>query len=352
MEGERKMELDLRKLQILKMIIDDYIMTAAPVGSRTISKQSGLNLSSATIRNEMSDLEEMGYLDQPHTSAGRVPSAKAYRLYVDKLMKSGQLTPQDVELIHNHANKQMSEVREIIGQTAKVLSEVTEYPSFVLAPTSQETLIKHVQLIPITTGRALVVIVNDAGATHQKMMRVPAECTVAQLEEFSRMLTYSLKNCSLLQAMDALTQKMQNEDHEYRLLMNSLIQAMNQQRHQEMDESLIAVGGATKIWKHPEFSDMVRAKNMLSILETKESLIEMLEQNPQDGLVVTIGPENQLLSIQDSSVITATYRIGDEIVGSMGIIGPTRMNYARVIAALHSMSDSLGDFFSQMFFEE
>ena len=188
------MELDMRKMRILQAIIDDYILTATPVGSRTVSKKSDIALSSATIRNVMSDLEEMGYLEQPHTSAGRIPSEKAYRLYVNSIMHRAMLTESEQRFIQNCYSNTINKVDEIVRQTAWVLSNMTKYTSLVLSPNINAVKLKHIQLVPVTEGKALVVIVTDAGITRDYMIRVPRDITAEQLERISRILTERLRN--------------------------------------------------------------------------------------------------------------------------------------------------------------
>ena len=190
------MKMDDRKFMILQAIIDDYIMTAVPVGSRTISRKSGVGFSPATIRNEMSDLEELGYLDQPHTSAGRIPSAKAYRLYVDHLMKMVDLSKEDTERIQDHLNRRTAQMEEVIRQAAQTLSDVTHYTAVVSAPTMQGVTIKRIQLVPVTEDSALMVIVTSAGLVKERVIPVPDGAESDQLYRLSKMLTERLSGCT------------------------------------------------------------------------------------------------------------------------------------------------------------
>lgn len=343
--------MDQRKLRILQAIIDDYILTAAPIGSRTISKHSDIGLSSATIRNEMSDLEEMGYLDQPHTSAGRIPSAKAYRLYVDHLMQSSGLSEKEIVLIRAHAEKRIVEAEEIIAQTARVLAELTQYPSMVMAPQWKNSTIKHIQIVPVSDSRALAVIVNDAGALHNVMMRVPSAWGSVELERFSHLLTARLNGQMISEAVELLRIQMTPEMLEHREFFDSLTKALSQQEDLGARDRLIAVGGTTKLLNHPEFYDVEKARSMLAVLETKENLYRILGRAQNMKFTVTIGPENEIEEMRDSSVVTATYEIDGVPVGSFGVIGPTRMNYSKVVSILQFMGLSLGEIFSSMIHE-
>lgn len=339
------MELDDRKLLILRTIIDDYIMTAMPIGSRAISKHPGIRFSSATIRNEMSDLEEMGYLDQPHTSAGRIPSDKAYRLYVDSLMQRANLTKQEVDLIRMHVSRRIEEAENLITQAAEVLSALTHYPSIVMAPKLRRVKIKHMQLVPITDGKALAVIVTDSGTVHNTPMRVPTGYGATELEGFSRMLTTSLAGQTPDEAIIMLQNTLGPELGEHRQFFDQLADALADDLKRP-NEKRIALGGATSIFQHPEFSDIRRAQEMLSMLETKQTLYNILDRATMLRFTVTIGQENEEEAVKDTSIVTATYRIGDTPIGSFGVIGPTRMHYARVTAVLECMARSLSEIFT------
>jgi heat-inducible transcriptional repressor len=340
-------ELDSRKIKILQTIIDDYILTAAPVGSRTISKRSDLGLSSATIRNEMSDLEEMGYLDQPHTSAGRIPSDKAYRLYVDTMMKRSRLTAGEAQIINGHVNRRIDETKQVINETAKVLSELTNYTAMVMEPQLRSIVIKHIQLVPVTYGRALAVIVTDAGLVHDTIIPIPRGCGTEELEKMSRMLTRWLTNQTIEEAETILRGGLGAELSEHRKFLSSVAQAISQDV-KAPSERYIALGGAMNLLMHPEYSDVDKARSMLSVLETRETLYRILSEASRMEFTITIGSENAIDAMKNSSVVTATYRIGDQPVGSFGIIGPTRMNYSKVLSVLEYMGQSLSEVFSSM----
>ena len=222
------MQLDERKFMILKAIIDDYVLTGMPVGSRTISRKSGVGFSPATIRNEMSDLEELGYLDQPHTSAGRVPSHKAYRLYVDRLLQVGNLSPEETKKIQAHLRERTSQVQEVIRSAAQVLSDATHYTSVIVAPQAQALRIRRVQLVPITENTALLVIVTNAGIVKDAVVRVPGELSAEHLHAISNLLTDQLAD----QPIDQVRQRFRVLIHqlgEHRRLLANVMNAHGNQ---------------------------------------------------------------------------------------------------------------------------
>ncbi len=332
-----KMELDQRKLKILQAVIDDYILTATPVGSRSISKRKDISLSSATIRNEMSDLEEMGYLEQPHTSAGRVPSDKAYRLYVNNIMRRAQLSANERNVIGQYFSRRMDEVEAVVKQTALALSDITRYTAMVLPPQLQAVRIKHIQLVPVTSDRALMVLVTDAGFIRDSMLRIPDGLSISDLERISRMLTDQLKDVRLdeIAEMPLLYEKLGKD----RRFMNAVLEAIG--RNIQPEPSAIELSGATNILFYPEYSDMAKAKTFISAIEGKDTLYRLLKRASTLEFSFTIGAENDQPELQDCSVVTATYKIGDDPLGSFGVIGPTRMPYARILSILEFMSLSL-----------
>lgn len=334
------MRLDERKLRILRTIIDDYVMTATPIGSRTISKRSELGLSSATIRNEMSDLEEMGFLEQPHTSAGRVPSEKAYRFYVDTMMKAGALSEDEIAFMRSYFDTRMTEAEEVVARTARLLSDLTDYTSMVMSPELNTVIVKHIQLVPVTPGRALAVIVTDAGLVRDSFISVPLGCTATDLERLSNMVTARVKKMPLHEAVEALNRGAGEEMEEQRSCFTSVADAIAHDISREASRGVV-LGGATNLLKHPEYLDFDKASSMLAILETKEQLYRILSKAAKMEFTVTIGSENELPEMQSSSVVTATYKISGKPVGSFGVIGPTRMDYAKVVAVLNQMGKTL-----------
>ena len=344
------MPLDSRKMRILQAIIDDYILTAAPVGSRTISRRDGIGLSSATIRNEMSDLEELGYLEQPHTSAGRIPSEKAFRLYVDNIFNHARLTDEEAKYIKKYFSKTLDGVESVVKQTAAVLSEMTLYTSMVLSPQLHAIRLRHIQIVPLNEGTAIVVIVTDTGITKNALIRLPYGMSPDMLDRVSHRLTSRLYNCRVVDIDAELMRGISDEYSEHRQFLNSLIDTV--QRNILDGAHNVELSGTTNMLNYPEYSDLDKAKKLLSTLEGRDVLYKLLSDATKLEFSVTIGKENNDPAMKECSVVTATYRIGNMPLGSMGIIGPTRMDYTRVLAILRYMRRSLSEVLTNMFEED
>lgn len=340
------MQMDERKYLILQAIIDDYILTAMPVGSRTISRKSGVGYSPATIRNEMSDLEELGYLDQPHTSAGRVPSNKAYRLYVDHLMKTVKLTSDERERMQDHLVAKSKQVEGVIRSAAGVLSDATKYTSVIVAPKLSTLRIKHVQLVPVAERMALMVIVTNAGIVKDAVISIPEGMDADELYAISRTLTEKLAEKPLEAVRQAFAELLRNAETNRKLLGETL-QVIEKRLEDGGDASDVIVGGPANMLEYPEYSDVNKARSFLSVLESKDTLRKLLSRDGGMEISIRIGPENQLPALNDCSIVTASYRVGDHSSGTLGIIGPMRMNYNRVISVLEFMGRALSDVLSE-----
>ena len=343
------MELDMRKMRILQAIIDDYILTAAPVGSRTVSKNPDISLSSATIRNVMSDLEEMGYLEQPHTSAGRIPSEKAYRLYVNSIMQRAMLTPGEQRFIQDCYSNTINKVDDIVRQTAWVLSNMTHYTSLVLTPKMSTARLRHIQLVPVTEGKALMVIVTDAGITRDYLINVPKDITYDQLEKISRILTGRLRNRRLDRVNGEEIPELFTELESHRVFLDGVLGHIGSSADKG---AKLELSGTTNMLNYPEYSDMEKARTFLSVIESKDMLTKLLTDATKVEFSITIGNENASEELKDCSIVTATYKVGGNPLGSLGVIGPTRMNYSRVLAVLKHLGGSLGNILTNMFEEE
>lgn len=333
------MSMDARKFRILQAIIDDYILTAIPVGSRTISKKYEMGLSSATIRNEMSDLEELGYLDQPHVSAGRVPSAKAYRLYVDQLLKTGKIQSGDVDSIRRHFSERTGKMEDVINRAAQVLSSVTHYTSLVMSPKGGEMTIRNLQLVPVSNTSALLVIVTDGGIVRDTVIHVDSDIDADALYTISRTLTERLAGRTFGETQDCL-RTMGREFAEKRAVLAG-ISEMVANADSQQKKAMISFGGTSNILNFPEYNDVEKARSFLALLETKETLLNLLEQHQNVAFTVRIGPETGVPELRDCSLVTATYSLGDQTHGTIGVIGPTRMQYGRVLSVLSAMGEQL-----------
>lgn len=338
------MQIDERKFLILQAIIDDYIMTAMPVGSRTISRKAGVGFSPATIRNEMSDLEELGYLAQPHTSAGRIPSPKAYRLYVDQLMKVGKLSADDRDWMQDHLDFRSRQVENVIRSAANVLSDATQYTSVIVAPKLGSLRIKHIQLVPVAERTALMVIVTNVGIVKDAVIRVPDGLNADDLYSISRMLTEKLAD-KPLEAVRQTFSELLRDTEQNRKLLGETLQVIEKKLESE-DSDDVVIGGSSKLLDYPEYSDVGKAKNFLSVLESKDMVRRLVKRDGGLEITIRIGPENEIPEMKDCSIVTANYRVGNHSSGTLGIIGPTRMNYNRVITVLDYMARAMSDVLS------
>lgn len=328
------MLLDERKKRILQAIIDDYIDTAEPVGSRAIARKHELGLSSATIRNEMADLEEMGYLAQPHTSAGRIPSHKGYRLYVDELMKVSELSREEAENIKNALEIKINELSDLIRQASLLVSKITKYTSIAITPHMKKSILKAVQVVPVDSEHALVVVVTNAGVVRNCLIRINENVDADFLIGFSNIINNKLSGLCLEQINDLVMQDIENEiminkDIVFHVLMG-VKECIDQIDHPE-----IYMQGATNIFNFPEYRDIVKAREFLRILDTKDMIRRLLTMyHPGKNIKVSIGNEIEIEEVKDCSLITATYSYNNEVIGSIGVIGPTRMEYPRVVTSL------------------
>ena len=336
------MGMDERKFRILQAIIDDYILTAVPVGSRTISRKYEMGLSSATIRNEMSDLEELGYLDQPHVSAGRIPSAKAYRLYVDQLLQAGQLRSGREEDIRAYFTGRSRQMEDVIDRAAEVLSQLTNYTAVVLQPTGPQPRISRVQLVPVSEHTALVVIVTDSGVVRDTVVDSSPQLDADTLYAISRMLTQQLEGLTLREAAARLPGLARNVRIGGEML-SSLSSALDE--HEDRRKPYVRVGGASNMLSYPEYSDAEKARGFLSVLEARDRLASLMSQRGDVAFTVRIGPETGVPEMSDCSIVTATYSTHTGRQGTIGVIGPTRMQYSRVIAVLGTMGQQLSELF-------
>jgi len=339
------MPMDARKFRILQAIIDDYILTAIPVGSRTISKKYEMGLSSATIRNEMSDLEELGYLDQPHVSAGRIPSAKAYRLYVDQLLQSGVLRSDDAASVKNHFGSRARQMEDVISRAAQVLSGMTNYTALVMSPKGRELHIRTLQLVPVSSTSALLVIVTDGGIMRDTVIRVGSDLDSDALYAISRMLTEKLNGRTISEALHML-QGVTEQNPRGRQVLDGVVGFLDAVDG-DTTKAKLALGGTSNILNFPEYSDVEKAKGFLSVLETKDKLIQLLENQGEMAFTVRIGPETGIPELKDCSLVTATYHLSDNTHGTIGVIGPTRMQYGRVLSILNAMGQQLSDLLGQ-----
>ena len=333
------MELDSRKLQILRAIVDEYILSASPVGSKSLSQSGDMKWSSATIRNEMADLETLGYLAQPHTSAGRIPSEKAYRLYVDRMMQRAHLSDEESKLLSGYFRERVNGVDAVLRETAKALSEITHYTAVVLMPDIGVNRLRHLQLIPLVEGKALAVVVTDAGVAQNSVIDVPFDMGADELERISKAITARFNNCRMSTVSSALVRELGGDLSNRAEFIDSLLTSIRE--NQPRDRRMVELSGATNMLEFPEYSDVSKAKTFLATVEQRDSMYRMLKKASNMEFTVTIGSENEQEGLQDCSVVTASYRVNGTPVGSFGVIGPTRMDYARVLSILKNVQSNL-----------
>ncbi|MGL5380837.1 heat-inducible transcriptional repressor HrcA [Clostridium sp.] len=333
------MAIDERKIKILQAIINDYIMTGEPVGSRTIAKRHDLGVGSATIRNEMADLEEMGYLEQPHTSSGRIPSSKGYRLYVDQLMCNESLSKEEELKIKEYIiNSAMYEVDKIVKQACTLLSELTNLTCMVQTPSVKRSYIKSIQLLMIDNYNLVSVIVADSGVIKNHRIRVTDMPETDTLQRINKVLNRNLKNLTIEEINLEVINNLKGELKGFDELFNAILPALYETL-KESNNSDILVEGTTNIFNYPEYNDIERAKEILSLINDKDCVIELLE--PQGEISIKIGEENYFPEAKECSVISAEYSLDGRPIGTIGLIGPRRINYSKVIAIMGQVMKEL-----------
>jgi len=335
------MKLDNRKQQVLMAIIQDFIATAEPVGSRTIARKYKLGVSPATIRNEMADLEDMGLIEQPHTSAGRVPSNLGYRYYVDNLMQRGELTKDEEDIIKNGYESKLKDIGQVIQGTGDMLSQLTNYAAVVMTSQRGKTAFKHIQLIQMSEGQAMVVVVTETGAVHHRMIDIPESITAADLETISSVLNRKLQGRAMDDIRLTLIKEIYFELAKQKHILSKAMDLINEGLTLETEDK-IYLGGVFNILNQPEFHNVEKVKTLLSLLE-QENLLHKLMSDVfnNDGIMVRIGGELSNEQMQECSLVIGTYGLDDEPMGSIGVLGPTRMDYARVVTIVEHMTRNL-----------
>lgn len=340
------MDLGARKRLILQAIIEDYINTAEPVGSRTISKKYLTGTSPATIRNEMADLEDMGYIEQPHTSAGRIPSDKGYRLYVDHIMRQNTINEAQREKIKKEFVDTLGEIDRLVKHASKLLSQMTQYTSIVMAPQFRRTSIKQIQLIRIDNSTVLAVIITDAGIVKNSVLRIVQDVQSDVLAKITNMLNEKLSGLGIEDIECFDIEYMKNNSMGHREIIEQIVPELIQTLLYS-DTAEVYHDGVSNILNLPEYSDINKARSFLNTMEENELLFKVLNEAKGD-VSVSIGSENKLEQFRDCSLITATYRINGKTVGSVGIIGPTRMEYSKAISVVEYMTNNLSEMLTKI----
>ncbi len=338
------MELTERKLKILQAIISDYVKTAEPVGSRTISKKYDLGISPATIRNEMSDLEEMGYLTHPHTSAGRVPSDMAYRLYVNALMEKPELSREEKSIITARLHENVNEFEKTIEHAAALLSEITNLTSFALTPSQNEDSLKFINLLPVDENTVVLMIVSESGKISNTALKIKVPYTEESLQLLAKTMTYNYKGKTISQVLkNNIIESFETDITAMSGLAEDVMPDFMRTLESMLNVNLY-MEGLTNIFDIPEYNDLQKAKEFISMLSQKEDFTRKLIER-EDGVIVTIGTENSDDIMSDCALITASYHVDGKLVGKIGVIGPTRMKYGEVTSIIEYLTDNLNDTF-------
>ena len=339
--------LSERKRKILHAIIQNYLESGEPVGSRTISKYTDLNLSSATIRNEMSDLEELGYIVQPHTSAGRIPSDKGYRLYVDELMREKE---DEISEIRELMIERTDKMEKVLKQVVKVLASNTNYATLISAPQCTSNRLKFIQLSRVSDLQLLAVVVAEGNLIRNKIIELEERMDDETILKLNLLLNTNLNGLQIAEINLGLIARLKEQAGIHSGVVATVLDevAMTIQLEEEPE---IYTSGATNIFKYPELSDSTRASDLISAFEEKQQLVELVKDtmgtDENTGIQVYIGNETPIQTMKDCSVVTATYQLGNGLQGTIGIIGPKRMDYENVVDSLKTLKTQLDNIFKK-----
>ena len=331
-------ELDERKRKILKAIINTYMETGEPVGSRTISKYADLNVSSATIRNEMSDLTDMGYIVQPHTSAGRIPSDKGYRLYVDALMKEKE---DEIAEIRDLMIEKTDKMDKVLKQVAKVLATNTNYATMISVPQYSGNKLKFVQLSRVNPLQLVAVVVSDNNVIRNQIIDLDEEMDDQTILKLNLLLNTNLNGVPIQDINLGMIARLKEQAGMHSKVVATVLDTVADTIHVDEEDMEIYTSGATNIFKYPELADKTKASELISAFEEKQQLVDLVKEHMSDtentGVQVYIGDEMPIQTMRDCSVVTATYELGSGMRGTIGIIGPKRMDYENVVDSLKTL---------------
>lgn len=337
------MELTERKRQILKVVVEDYIHTAEPVGSRTIAARMGGSVSSATIRNELADLVEMGYLEQPHTSAGRVPSPKGYRLYVNELMERQRLSIAETERINQSLQMRMEELDRVISQAGRAVSSLMNYPAYVAATGKKQMTARRFELLPVDEHSCIVVMMMGDNRVKSQLLRMQLKVDTEQMPTLVNLLNSNFTGISADEMNRRLMDVSEQVTPQMFLLLSQTI-AYAADVLQEAGQKEVFTVGTSQLLKLPEFRDADKAHQLMSFLSDSKENLPVPDEGP---MKILIGPENVSEALQDTSVVVASYDIGNDMRGLIGVVGPTRMDYGTVAARLSGFAEGLTRLFGK-----
>ncbi|MBP3660278.1 MAG: heat-inducible transcription repressor HrcA [Oscillospiraceae bacterium] len=340
------MELTERKKKILRAIVDNYIQTAEPVGSKVLANLPGINCSSATIRNEMADLTQMGLLEQPHTSAGRIPSPAGYRLYVDELMQDYRLSVDETQSLNQALELKMQEVDKVISQVSKMVSKMTNLPAVAMTAAANTPTVQRFDVIMAGAGSFILVVMTNNEVVKNKLIKLPLNCTEQDLKLLAAVLNASLTELPADHFTPELLQRVSRSAGPAASLVPVIVDFTTHVLSEQM-KSEVFVTGQMKLLGQPEYRDVDKAQEVLSSLdgETLSNLPATL--SAAGGTQILVGPENIAKELKDTSVVMTRFDIGDGMQGLIGVVGPTRMDYAQVTARLSYFAENLGRMFSK-----
>ncbi len=329
------MILDERKRLILESVIKDYVATAEPVGSRAVVRKHTLNVSAATVRNEMADLEDMGYLEQPHTSAGRIPSEKGFRYYVDCMMENENPSEEQIEVLHKLLEDSIQEWNDVVQGIGHFLSQVTNYASFIIVPSIKFSQFQSLQLVPIQEGQALVLVVTDIGIIMHRKISIPRSIKARDLQAIGDLFNRAFRGRKLSEVQRGDLQSLRDELKSRRQVIDKSLEALDSLLDSPHDEKVV-ISGALNILKEPEFKDLDKLRRILTLFEEDGPLKEVLPEQTREGVDIRIGQENKAEDIKEMSLVFSGYRTAGEM-GKIGLIGPVRMEYWKAAGTVESV---------------
>ena len=333
--------LDDRKKRILQAIVDEYINTAEPVSSGSIVNKYGLDFSSATIRNEMAELEKVGFLDKPHTSSGRVPSAKGYRFYVDELLNEDNISLDEIKYITSKLETKVNEIEELTKIATSTLSEITHYTTVAIGAKTNMQNIEEIKFVSLGTRMLMAVILTDSGIIKETIIKFDEDIKEEQVETLNFIFNNKLKG-KPLNTIDKPLEEYIFSEMNYSL--NVIKPVMNQINKAINEESKIYLEGANKAFELPEFKSLEMAKNFINVLDTKELVLDILNSGLANDINVYIGSETEHDELKNFSIVTFKHKIANKDIGTIGIIGPTRMDYSKVISVMKYISKKLNGY--------
>ncbi|SMO50535.1 heat-inducible transcriptional repressor HrcA [Melghirimyces algeriensis] len=339
--------LTKRQKKILRAVVEEYIVNAEPVGSRTVSKREDIGFSAATIRNEMADLEEMGFLEQPHTSAGRIPSQSGYRYYVDHLMIPDRIEHPDLLMIHRLFSSHMDALEQTIQQTVSILSRITNYTSIMLGPELYDNKLKHLQVVPLNDRMAVAILVTDTGHVDQRWITVPDGVSLSSIEQMVNLLNTKLTGIPLHHLKQTVHKELLEEFSRHVENYEYLLSMVDQMLASEL-EGRVFTSGTTNILSQPEFRDVEKIKALMELFEETET-VSRLFSNKHTGVQIRIGHENHLEAVNNCSIVSASFEIDGRSLGTIGVLGPTRMDYCKVVSLLDLLTRDLSQHLGRLY---